>query len=209
MRRSLPALLLLVASPAVAQERPLLVPTRDVAVTYLVTAGQGQGHELRMAWLVAERKLRVDAAGAPGWSVIDQRAKRMLVVMDQQRAVLEVPANTGPGGLSVPTEPPASARFTRGGSATVAGLRCTVWRYEDGDKQGETCLTADGVMLRSSGGQRGGQGSGQGGGRTGAVEATKVAYGPQDPARFQAPPGYRSMQLPPGLTLPGAAPPAR
>jgi hypothetical protein len=200
MRRSLAALLLLVASPAVAQERPLLVPTRDVAVTYLVTAGQGQGHELRMAWLVAERKLRVDAAGAPGWSVIDQRAKRMLVVMDQQRAVLEVPANTGPGGLSVPTEPPASARFTRGGSATVAGLRCTLWRYEDGDKQGETCLTADGVMLRSSGGK---------GSRTGAVEATKVAYGPQDPARFQAPPGYRSMQLPPGLTLPGAAPPAR
>ena len=198
MRRVLPALLLLAASPAAAQERPLLVPTRDVAVTYLVTAGQGQGHELRMAWLVAKRKLRVDADGAPGWSVIDQRAKRMLVVMDQQRAVLEVPANTGPGGLSIPTEPPASARFTRAGSATVAGLRCTLWRYEDGDKRGETCLTVDGVMLRSSGGQ---------GGRTGAVEATRVAYGPQDPARFQAPPGYRSMQLPPGLTLPGLAPP--
>ena len=200
MRRVLPALLLLAASPAAAQERPLLVPTRDVAVTYLVTAGQGQGHELRMAWLVAKRKLRVDADGAPGWSVIDQRAKRMLVVMDQQRAVLEVPANTGPGGLSIPTDPPASARFTRAGSATVAGLRCTLWRYEDGDKQGETCLTADGVMLRSSGGK---------GGRTGAVEATRVAYGPQDRARFQAPLGYRSMQLPPGLTLPGSPPSPR
>ena len=199
MRRSLPALLLLAALPAAAQERPVMVPTRDVAVTYLVTAGQGQGHELRMAWLVAERKLRVDAAGAPGWSVIDQRAKRMLVVMEQQRAVLEVPANTGPGGLSLPTEPPASARFTAAGSATVAGLRCTLWRYEDGDKRGETCLTADGVMLRSSGGQR----DGQGGGRTGAVEATRVTYGPQDPARFQPPAGYRAMQLPPGLTLPG------
>ncbi|TDH58095.1 DUF4412 domain-containing protein [Dankookia rubra] len=202
MRRILPALLL-AALPAAAQERPVMVPTRDVAVTYRVTAGQGQGHELRMAWLVAERKLRVDAEGAPGWSVIDQAAKRMLVVMDQQRAVLEVPANTGPGGLSLPTEPPASARFAKDGSATVAGLRCTVWRYEDGDKRGETCLTADGVMLRSSGGQR----DGQGGSRTGAVEATKVAYGPQDPARFQAPPGYRSMQLPPGLTLPGVSPP--
>ena len=103
------------ALPAAAQERPVFVPTRDVAVTYRVTAGQGAGHELRMAWLVAERKLRVDAEGAPGWSVIDQRAKRMLVVMEQQRTVLEVPANTGPGGLSLPTEPPASARFTKGG----------------------------------------------------------------------------------------------
>jgi hypothetical protein len=98
----------------------------------------------------------------------------------------------------MPTEPPASARFTKAGNDTVAGLRCTLWRYEDGDKRGETCLTADGVMLRSSGGQ---------GSRTGAVEATRVAYGPQDPARFQAPAGYRSMQLPPGLTLPGLAPP--
>ena len=196
MRRILPALLL-AALPATAQERPVMVPTRDVAVTYRVTAGQGQGHELRMAWLVAERKLRVDAEGAPGWSVIDQQAKRMLVVMEQQRAVLEVPANTGPGGLSIPTEPPASARFSKGGSATVAGLRCTIWRYEDGDKRGETCLTADGVMLRSSGGQ---------GNRTGAVEATAVAYGPQDPARFQAPPGFRSLQLPSG---PGLPPPGR
>ncbi|WP_431267483.1 DUF4412 domain-containing protein [Dankookia sp. P2] len=198
MRRSLPALLLLAALPAAAQERPVMVPTRDVAVTYRVTAGQGQGHELRMAWLVAERKLRVDAEGAPGWSVIDQAARRMLVVMEQQRAVLELPANTGPGGLSIPTEPPAGARFTKGGSDTVAGLRCTLWRYEDGDKRGETCLTADGVMLRSSGGQ---------GSRTGAVEATKVVYAPQDPARFQAPPGYRSMPLPPGLVPPGLAAP--
>ena len=34
MRRSLPALLLLAALPAAAQERPVIVPTRDVAVTY-------------------------------------------------------------------------------------------------------------------------------------------------------------------------------
>ncbi|MFC7475407.1 hypothetical protein ACFQS7_13635 [Dankookia sp. GCM10030260] len=201
MRRAAPVLLLLLAAlPAAAQDRPVFTPTRDVAVTYRVTAGQGAGHSLRMAWLVAERKLRVDAEGAPGWSVIDQRAQRMLVVMEQQRAVLEVPANTGPGGLSLPTEPPAGARFTKGAAATVAGLRCTTWHYEDGDKKGETCLTADGVMLRSSGGQ---------GSRSGAVEATTVAYGPQDPARFRPPAGFRSMQVPPGLGFPGAPPAPR
>lgn len=199
MRRlALLAALLPAALPALAQDRPALLPSRDVAVTYRVTEGQGQGHELRMAWLVGARKLRVDAGGAPGWSVIDQRAGRMLVVMEQQRVVLEMPANTGPGGLSLPLEAPPSARFTRAGEATVAGLRCRVWHYEDGERKGETCLTADGVMLRSRGGQ---------GNRTGAVEATQVAYGPQDPARFQAPPGYRSMPLPPGLGLPGPAPP--
>ncbi|MFZ4407224.1 MAG: hypothetical protein ACOYOH_07780 [Paracraurococcus sp.] len=199
--RLTPALVfLLAAAPALAQDRPLFTPTRDVAVTYRVTSGPGEGHELRMAWLVAERKLRVDAAGAPGWTVIDQQAQRMLVVMEQQRAVLEVPANSGPGGVSLPTEPPAGARFTRGAAATVAGLRCTTWRYTDGDKAGEACLTADGVMLRSRGGQ---------GAKSGAVEATAVAYDPQDPARFQAPAGFRTVPMPSGLGLPGAKPPGR
>jgi hypothetical protein len=200
MRRILLTTLLLPALPAAAEDRPLFLPTRDVAVTYRVTAGQAAGHELRMAWLVAERKLRVETPGVPGWSVVDQQAQRMLVVLEQQRAVLEVPARGGPGGFTLPTEPPASARFTRGGSATIAGQRCTLWRYEDGQNKGETCLTADGVMLRSSGGR---------GERTGAVEATAVAYGPQDPARFQAPPGFQSMQLPPGFSLPGGKPPGR
>ena len=200
MRRTLLAALLLAALPAAAEERPLFLPSRDVAVTYRVTAGQAAGHELRMAWLAAERKLRVETPGVPGWSVVDQPAQRMLVVLEQQRAVLEVPAQGGPGGFALPAEPPASARFTKGGSATIAGQRCTLWRYEDGQNKGETCLTADGVMLRSSGGQ---------GERSGAVEATEVAYGPQDPARFQAPPGFRSMQLPSGLGLPGAPPPGR
>ena len=197
MRRLLPALALLAALPAAAEERPLLQPSRDVAVTYRVVGGQAAGRSLRMAWLAAARKLRVEAPGMQGWSVIDQKAQRMLVVMERERAVVEVPPATG--STLLPTEPPANARFSRGGTATIAGLPCTVWTYEDGRARGETCLTADGVMLRSSGSL---------GEQAGTVEAVTVSYGPQDPARFQAPPGYRNLTLPPGA-LQGRPPPAR
>ncbi|MDO9709853.1 DUF4412 domain-containing protein [Paracraurococcus lichenis] len=199
MRRAALALLGLAALPAAAEERPLFVPTRDVAVTYRVTQGQAAGREMSMAWLAAAQKLRVEMAPVPGWSVVDRANRRMLMVMDAQRVVMELPLQGGPGGLSIPTEPPASARFTRAGTATIAGQACTAWRYEDGANRGETCLTADGVMLRSSGGQ---------GERAGAVEAVAVAYGPQDPARFQAPAGYRTLQMPAGLP-PAAASPGR
>lgn len=180
-------LLALAAPPVAAQERPLLQPSRDVAVTYRVTSGEATGRSLQMAWLAGARKLRVEAPGMQGFSVIDQKAQRMLLVMERERAVVEVPPAAG--GTLLPTEPPANARFTRGGSATIAGLACTVWRYEDGQARGETCLTADGVMLRSSG---------TAGERSGTVEAVSVAYGRQDPARFEAPAGFRSLALPPG-----------
>lgn len=182
----------LLALPALAQEQPPLSPTRDVSVTYRVAAGQ----EMRMSWLVAEQRMRVDMPGGAGWLVVDQNSRTMFMVMDQQRMVMELPMQGGPGGVSIPTRPPDSARFTRGGTATVAGLSCTIWRYVDGATRGEACLTADGVMLRSSGTH-----DGQGG----SVEATAVAYGPQDPTRFRRPAGYRTMQLPGGM-MPGRSP---
>jgi hypothetical protein len=198
MHRLVPAFLAvaIAATPvmAFAQDRPLLVPTRDVSVTYRVVGGQA-GQEMRMSWRVADQKLRVDMPGGIGWSVMDQRSKKMFVVMEQQRMIMEVPLNNGPGGVSVPTQPPETARFTRGGTATIAGQGCTVWRYENEGVTGESCLTADGVMLRSTGTHNG---------QTASMEATEVAYGPQDAARFKAPSGYQQMQMPAGA--PGARP---
>ena len=83
------ATLLALAAPALApaaraQERPPLTPTRDVAVTYRVVgqipgqpAGAGQGpREMRMSWLTAAGKLRIETggAGAPsGYMLVDRR----------------------------------------------------------------------------------------------------------------------------------------
>ncbi|MCB4821936.1 hypothetical protein [Roseicella aerolata] len=106
------ALLLGLATlPAAAQDRPALIPLRDVGVTYRVTAGQAAGQELRMAWLSAERKLRVDMPGGAGWSVVDQRSQRVLMVLDQPRLVLELPAQ---GGRPSPASPARSGVMRTG-----------------------------------------------------------------------------------------------
>lgn len=186
----------LATGPALAQDRPPLMPTRDVSVTYRVSGGP-PGQDMRMAWRVADQKLRVDMPGGIGWSVMDQRAKSMFVVMEQQRMVMQMPLNDGPGGVNIPTQPPETAKFTRGAATTVAGQSCTIWRYENQGTTGESCMTADGVMLRSTGTVNG---------QTATMEATEVNYGPQDAARFTAPSGYQQMRMPAGA--PGA-PPAR
>jgi hypothetical protein len=197
MRPLIPALVAaLAALPAAAQDRPVLYPTRDVSVVYRLIGPQAEGQEMRMSWLNAEQKLRTDMPGGISWGVVDRRSQRAFMVMEPQRLVMEMPLD-GAGGPPLP-ELGQNARFTRGGSATVAGLSCTVWRYQEGQDSGEACITQDGVMLRSSGtydGHRAG------------MEAKQVTYGAQNAARFRPPEGYRVVQMP--GAMPGARPPGR
>lgn len=173
--------LVLLPALASAQDRPPATPTRDVGVTYRVTgvADQGSGPvDMRMSWLNAEQKLRMDLPGGIGWSLLDQRTQRIVMVLEQLRMVAEVPVQDGLTAML------PNARFTRGANATVAGHPCTVWRYEGGGGKGEACVTTDGVMLRAHGTR---------GARGGTVEARRVVYGPQDPARFRVPQDYQTM----------------
>jgi hypothetical protein len=184
---------LLLAAPALAQDQPQMTPTRDVAVTYRVTgpatAGAGQLPELTMSWLAASGLLRMDIPGF-GWTVVDQRNNRAFSVMEQMRMIMDVP----PGQVMPGGGLPPGASFRRDGTATVAGLSCTLWNYQDRESTGRACITNDGVMLR---------GEGNRGGQSGGLEALRVAYGPQDPSRFQRPQGYQTMQMPAGA-MPGA-----
>ncbi|MBU8539224.1 hypothetical protein [Falsiroseomonas tokyonensis] len=174
---------LAVAPPAAAQDRPLLFPARDVAVTYRVTGTQAGPREVTLSWLAARHLLRADLGGT-GYVVADPRAPRGFMVMEQMRMVMDVPVNQALAGL------PASGRFRRAGQDRVAGHACQIWHYEEGNDRGTACITADGVTLRAEGRARG---------ESGRVEATRVAYGAQDPARFVRPQGYQAMQLPQGL----------
>lgn len=194
------ALLLLVAAPAGAQDRPaVLQPARDVTVTYRMQGGAGgpaEGQSMRMAWSVAEQRLRIDPPGG-AWVVIDRRDGQAFMVLDAQRLVMRMPLDAEMRQL-LRAEPPPGARFTRAGAETIAGLRCTAWRYEDGEQRGSACLTDDGVLLR---------GEGTAEGRGGGLVATAVAYGAQDAARFRPPPGFQTMQLPGSAAgLPGVPP---
>lgn len=184
--------------PAAAQQRqgdiPALEPTRDVAVTYRME-GDGERGEMQMSWLAAERRLRIDVperpamGGGGNYMIVDRGEGRALMVMERQRVVMEMPL--GPEAQAM-LEPSANARFTREGTDSVAGHACTIWSYEDGPDNGRACVTDDGVMLRAIGSRRGGPGNGG----EGRIEATQVAYGAQDPARFRPPTDYRTMRMP-------------
>jgi hypothetical protein len=183
------------ALPALAQERPQLFPTRDVAVTYRVTGARAQAGlpAMTISWLAAQQTMRMDMGGM-GYLVADHRAQRGFMVMEQMRMLMDIPMEQANTGL------PTRGQFSRTGSDTVAGHACNVWNFQDGNDRGTACVTADGVMLRAQG---------TSGGESGSMEATRVAYGAQDPARFRRPQGYQTMQMPQGMPqgmpgMPGA-----
>jgi hypothetical protein len=188
MRPSLPASLLLAglaATPALAQDRPpALTPTRDVTILYRIS-GAGEGQTLRMRHAAAQGLMRTELPGGLGWGVIDLQKGGGFMVVEAMRAVVPIAAGQGPQGVVSP-----SARYRRGATARIAGLDCTIWSIEDQGRTGEVCLTGDGVMLR---------GRGAASGQEGAVEAIEVRFGPQDPAQFRRPEGYREMTTPPGM----------
>jgi hypothetical protein len=187
MRFLLPVALLLAAMPALAQERPTVNPTRDVAVTYRVTGtspqGQAQTGEMRMAWLTSRGLLRMDMPGGQEWMLVDLRNSTGFLVLENRRAILALPPGTDPSQRLSASQ---TARFTREGSDRVANVSCTNWRVEDRGSSARLCVTDDGVVVRSSGGPGGG-----------ALEATRVEYGGQDASRFRMPEGFQQFQMPP------------
>lgn len=199
--KALIAILSLLATAALAQERPSLLPTRDVQVVYK-TLGHNAGHELTFSQAAGNPRIRVEGAQIPGYAVIDRAMHATMVVMPAQRMVIDIAADRPSGQDFV--LPDAQGRFTRKGLDKVAGLPCTVWDFDTGKDTGTACITADGVMLRTV--NRGGDG----------LEATKLAYVPQPLALFAATPGYQKMTYPtgyagavkPGAATPSSAPPA-
>jgi hypothetical protein len=179
--RLVPLAALLLAWPAAAQERPPLVPSRDVSVSYRASGPDGgRAPEMRMSWLVARGLLRVDLGGQ-GYLVTDTRGAGGFMVMEAQRLVVDLPAGQNPAANALLRE---SARYAREGADRVAGLSCTIWRIELEGQTSRACITTDGVMLRATGGREG----------ESVLEAVAVTPGPQDPARFERPPGFQSLQ---------------
>ncbi|MDB5416493.1 MAG: hypothetical protein JWR10_4828, partial [Rubritepida sp.] len=184
----------LAAQPALAQDRPAYMPTRDVSIAYRAnsdgTAGVPPGGtELRMSWLAARGLIRVDLPAGQGWMIIDTRSGEPgFLVMEAQRMMMDLPRGQSPVASMTPS---ATARFTREDTARVANLPCTNWRMEDQGQTSRICLTSDGVMLRAE--------SLTGGAARARLEATAVTFGTQDAARFQRPAGYQTFQMPAGL----------
>ncbi len=182
-RAALSALLVCAAAlPAAAQTRPNTIPTRDVDVTYHMTAAD-QTLTQRMRWLAGPQMLRVDPPTPGLYMIVNYKDHRVAVVRDADRQVLDL--DTGAATLPGGNFGPEGGHFTRQGNDTVAGLPCTDWQTTDttGDPT-IACFTADGVLLRARAGNRT------------LLEAATVTYGPQDAAAFRTPPDYVHVKPP-------------
>ena len=163
------------AAPSVAraQDRPVLLPTRDVDITYDVPDG-ARTLQQRMRWDVADRLLRVDPPDAGTYIIVDYADNCINVVRDGDRSVLQVPV----AHLQLPGANGGS--FTRLGDASIAGLACTEWQTTDNSGAlAQVCVTGDGVLLRASAGDRV------------LLQASSVAFAAQPAAAFHAPADYR------------------
>ena len=190
--------------PGTAQQAPAnLRPTRDVVVDITTTVqGPGRTETIagRAAWLVAEDLVRIETQGVPGWTLLDRKRGRAVMVMDDRRAVVPLPPAMA---ALVLREVPSDVPFSRQGTDAVAGHDCVDWRVALPHGDSVICLTADGVMLRWAPAV---QNSVAPGTSMSKVEATAISYRAQDPARFRIPPGYAVLDLP-RFETPGAAPP--
>jgi hypothetical protein len=173
------ACLAVTAVPGLA-DQPRLRPNRDVDVTYRATGAgplpDGRRLDQRVRWLAASQTMRIDPPTAGLYVIVDYAAKRMSVVREATRSVVDMAAPEGVAGMA---GNPGEGTYVRRGEDTVAGQACTEWETLDHDRRkASVCITADGVLLRAS---TAGQAQ---------VSAISVQYAPQDPAVFQIPPDY-------------------
>jgi hypothetical protein len=136
-----------------------------------------------MSHAAASGLMRIDTPEMGGFAIVDRNRKRSTMVMTQMRMYMEMNAEEGPMAPHVGAD--ENARFARKGTATVAGLSCTLWEISNPKGDGGTgCITDDSVMLRFL--TRNGEG----------LEATKVTYAPIPAASFAVPAGFQKMDMP-------------
>ena len=183
----LPVAGLALCAAAAAQEQPRhIFPTRDVAITYTIIDQQkNNGSQVAMHWKAGGQEARVDLPGNT-YAIVDRGTDRAMLVMPRQHIVMQIPLS----GTPIPGYlPDRTAQFTRGGSDTVAGYRCSVWTLRNQQGTATVCLTEDGVVLRAHGQTNDG--------RSGGVLANSVSFETQPQGLFTPPPDFPKVNLPP------------
>lgn len=178
MKRAVAALIVL-AAPALADERPVIRPTRDVDVTYVATVG-GTAVKQRTRTAANAGLVRIDTPSPGLYMIVHRDAHTMDMVSQADRGVIQLPYDPARAGGAA-----ENATYRRLGTDTVDGLACTEWATTDNAGRAvAACFTADGVLLRARAGA------------TTLVQATAVIYGPLAPSIFTIPADYTRRAAP-------------
>ena len=178
VRRGAAACLAVLAAPA-AWAAPVLVPTRDVSVEYLVTPRDHRPIAVHVAIEGGGRHLRIAGEDLPTAFLVDRGAGTATILLP----LLRLYTTVGIGRFDPERTILRGAVFQRHGERALAGLACTDWTAASAQGHASACITADGVILAGSASDRSGE--------LGSVRATTVAYGALEPVLFRRPDGYR------------------
>jgi hypothetical protein len=141
-----------------AQDHPVLMPTRDVAVIYRLPGDSTGNSAQKMQATFAEgsNKVRYDffrftEAKYPFYSwIYDRVAERLTVLMPESRQfeLQPYPSGPTPGGFLS-----SDMGFKKQQVTAVAGQPCTNWAVTSSNSKVNgtvACITDDGVLLRLS-----------------------------------------------------------
>jgi hypothetical protein len=195
---------LVAAAPALAEDHPLLRPKRDVAVEYR-SSGSPQGpasgldNTVTIRFATRSNRIRIDGSAGHQYLVLEPDAGRMTMVMTDRQTYMEGPADPGMMAMFQGT----NATFRKTGTATIASTACTTYDATINNRDGQVCLTDDGVLLRAHSTDPA---------RNRELEAVKVTYAEQPASLFEIPAGFQKMDVPGarrGITMepPGGVPP--
>jgi hypothetical protein len=178
----------LVAVPAMAWARPLILPERDVVVEYhsrgMVPGPSGTlTTNIMVRFAGGGERLRVDGPYGGFYALVDVTDARLIMVMPEQRIYVDQPADPDLIGLLQADDP----AFQKVGTDRIAGLNCTVYAAAINGHSGHVCLTEDGVLLQAHIDEPD---------RRPELQAVSVTYAPQPSDLFEVPEGYRRLSLP-------------
>jgi hypothetical protein len=170
-----------IAGSAIADEPPLLRPSRDVVVEYRNgEPGQAAGTAVTMHFANKGNRLRIDPANSPTYRIYDIKVNRLTIVMTDKHTFEDRPSDPS----MVPLYFSPEAAFTRTGTETIAGLSCTTYDANLHGRRGQLCLTADGVILRARTQQ---------GDQVRELHAVNVSYTEQPATLFEPPPSFQNV----------------
>ena len=148
---------------------------------YRISSTPTESYEIRITSLPGNVRRRIDLPDK-SYMLVNQASQRLEMVSPFEGTVMEVPWASGLGQQFTLD---STMRFQRKGTATIAGLRCTTYTVATTITSGETCVTDDGVMLRTLAQNNRGQ-------RT-AMEAVSVSYTPAAPEEYSPPADFQRV----------------
>jgi hypothetical protein len=176
--------LFIAGSAAMAQERPQLVPVKDVDISYKISRPNQPAIIERRRWLAAENLERVD--GPDKSTTIFDRNKGEIILLNTAKRTFRKLEGKG----RRPPEPGAGVVLRRGGDVVIAGLHCAEWTWTEDTEIHTVCVTPEGALLRLVIDGRA------------IIEARSVHFAQQKAELFQVPPNYSPALAPEGAPEP-------